>query len=675
MDDTPRHVLNAHLNLTNIIEEDSIREIMLDTFTKLKELLLNHCGPYGKFAMLNDTSNPRANPIFTKDGINIIRAVEFASPMQTMVKRTVAYIGSRIETAAADGTTSAMIIAISALEHLLITFNSARPDQQIRPMIDTFIGPDIGKELFSEVTADNLRNFKVSQAKLTEIYSEFVADIESRLECAKYTLDGLTDTLSHRLTHSTEHIRKALIKYIAYHQACVSSHNDLELSKAVAEMFTIIPESAWGHVFFQREKFETKDRIKAIVDRNQYSLPATLMQQNMLNINMNTKLFYEHATLIVLGCNLSEGDMLRWNPVYAAMERAVQNNTPLVVLTPGNMCGITRDTIQTFRQTHPCNKIAFLAHQTSQPKMNDLLGIKLVAGHDPSDEDTGKVDIIEDVTVAYDNQTLQLNNLYANPDNVLIHPLVGSKEFPVMDIVLEMMQKTIEVLKNDDRNPTTQEQMLDLQRLYNKIHLTSRATIKIGGSIHDNAAALDVVMDTIGAVQHSLSKGFVLGGNRSLQQALTDMIFDDCHQNGSLSVENYQLFTARLLKLIFAVTFIAAIKDMVKGIIRHAPPATAHNLTTLDLIHSVDIISGLPGIVPDVLMKAIKEDLPLEAIPFPLIIQPSTIDGQILSRFGDVGLKFINTVRIMSPGGVYCVPEKEAKKTSWLARFMRVKRS
>jgi chaperonin GroEL (HSP60 family) len=105
-DTTPamsRQVLNAHVGMTNVIEQGDIDTTMLKTFATIKATLEDHCGPYGKYAMLVDPTNPVSQPAFTKDGINILRAMEFVSPIERYVKNTVAYIGSRVERAAGDG--------------------------------------------------------------------------------------------------------------------------------------------------------------------------------------------------------------------------------------------------------------------------------------------------------------------------------------------------------------------------------------------------------------------------------------------------------------------------------------------------------------------------------------------------------------------------------------------
>ena len=103
-----RPIVNANIGVTNILESNDIYTIMLDTFTDIVRVLSDHCGPYGKFAMITSATNRVAEPVFTKDGIGIVRAMEYMSVMQEYVRNTLAYMGSRVETAAGDGTTSSI---------------------------------------------------------------------------------------------------------------------------------------------------------------------------------------------------------------------------------------------------------------------------------------------------------------------------------------------------------------------------------------------------------------------------------------------------------------------------------------------------------------------------------------------------------------------------------------
>ena len=76
-----RPIINANVNVTNRIESEDLRKIMMDTFDDIATVLSDHCGPYGQFAMIVNPANKIAEPVFTKDGIGIVRAMEYMSPI------------------------------------------------------------------------------------------------------------------------------------------------------------------------------------------------------------------------------------------------------------------------------------------------------------------------------------------------------------------------------------------------------------------------------------------------------------------------------------------------------------------------------------------------------------------------------------------------------------------
>ena len=112
-----KRVLNTNTGLSNIIEGDNIDNIMNNTFVKIANVLSDHCGPYGMFAMI-PSEDGLSDPKFTKDGMNIVRAMEFINPMEREVQDNLLYIAGKVERASGDGTTSSMIIVCEVLKTL-----------------------------------------------------------------------------------------------------------------------------------------------------------------------------------------------------------------------------------------------------------------------------------------------------------------------------------------------------------------------------------------------------------------------------------------------------------------------------------------------------------------------------------------------------------------------------
>ena len=110
----PRAILNANRGISNVIEQKVINTDLRRVSDNIFNVLKHHYGPYSGFAAKDD-GQPLNETIFTKDGIGIIRAIQYASPQEEWVRKTIAYIGSRMESSVGDGTTSAMMFTSVAI--------------------------------------------------------------------------------------------------------------------------------------------------------------------------------------------------------------------------------------------------------------------------------------------------------------------------------------------------------------------------------------------------------------------------------------------------------------------------------------------------------------------------------------------------------------------------------
>ena len=65
-------VIDANKGVTNVLESETIHTDLANVYDKIYNTLKAHFGPYSKFAVLIDPSDVLADPVFTKDGINIV---------------------------------------------------------------------------------------------------------------------------------------------------------------------------------------------------------------------------------------------------------------------------------------------------------------------------------------------------------------------------------------------------------------------------------------------------------------------------------------------------------------------------------------------------------------------------------------------------------------------------
>lgn len=599
-----RQIFNANLDITNITPKKDIDKILLNTFEYIAKTLEDHCGPYGGFAIINDPLRPTEEPMFTKDGINIVRNLEFASPMQEFVKKNLAYVGSRIESAAGDGTTSAMIMAAVAQRELIKRLEKTKNAYSYKNLVDAF---DAMVEKLEEHYRDNIT-----------------------------TLDEIC---SHNIDSTT---RKEVIKYIAWNQAYTSAHGDREVADAIVKIFTTTPESAWDYMFLMRERFETKQRVNIVLDETQYTIDRCDIHRNdQMTEAMGTKCIRKDIPFIASSFNLTEGDY-DVQPLIARIKDDIVNKKPLVVLAPSLGDNATKDMISDLMIGNPEHQVAIFYTDAHDPVVNDIIIVRLLMG-----DDLGQPFHEGICDLEYDGEKLMLNGLYENPDGDIEHPYTKDKiKYPQFNEILKHIEGVIAEQKKDVASSQSNYYLERFNKYRNKMFLTKRVFVKVGGSAHDNVSGVDVMMDAILATRHSLKKGFVLGGNRELYKAL-ELI----HDTYSAETKYQELWK------IFAKSLRIAIETVFKSTCKHFKSKRLRNkkinYSSFDILH------------PEVAEVNIWEhmftgdfSIPTQEPFYGVIIQPSPVDIEIVKRFGEFSLKFAYSRKIVTPGGVVLNPEK-----------------
>lgn len=604
--DFSRKILNANIGMINTIEQKDIRDVMIKTFDKILNILTAHCGPYAEFAIIKDQAMQTDEPIFTTDGVNIISAIEFASPMEEFVRSMVKYIGQRTEMAASDGTTSSMIITIATLKYLL------------KYMIDGKI------------------NTKTTYSEFKEVYNLFQERISTDILKSKYTVDRIYDELvtTRKLKDIT---RSTIIEKIAYNQAFTSSHGDVILSELVAEMFKSIPEKAWQFVSFERENVEKEWDYKLIIDDSQISIDAMVMDKSMLNSELGTELHIKKSKLITIHQPLMMASPEYQQLFAPILEKAIEEDEYLTIVIPSRSDNQTKNELLAYAKKHPTKKICIFTTYLENPEMNDLIVSLLVRGLSPLDVKQ-VFSVQENVKIDFTNNILKLNNLYVNKGGNPIHPYAENPEaFPIYTQGLDTVVRIMETIKNQSPNAAANERLQYYQKMFNALYLTKRATVRIGGKAHDNTAAIDKCMDTVGAVRETLRHGFTLGGCWTLWSILTNRMKEE-NKNSKL----YKLLNSFKLAIDELHSISLGVGKRLKTPSEDQLPeggAIYYDITKTEGYENFDIENILTKNVP---------------------IQPASIDTTIIDRFGEVALKFVYTNRVISPGTVY-IEQKEKK--------------
>lgn len=587
------NIVDANIGITNIIAHSDIEGLMMQTFSELEDVLTDHCGPYGKFAMIKDQLDPTAEPVFTKDGINIVRSIEYISPMQNFVRSTIAYIGSRIDMIAGDGTTSSMIIAVAALRSLIKNIKEA--------------------------------GVHFSYKELTDGYDNFLNMVEDKYKHHVWTID--------RLAKEARISRNKAIKKIAAAQSYTSSHGDEEISNVVAKLFSSLPQEAWNYINVSRERYETEKRVELKYDYSDFSLDRiSILHPAMLNSEVDTCYKSNDATLLIVNGPIADTTLV-YQDLLERINKITIDDPDLVVICMGCDSNMSTNLINMLHKKDIMKKVCIFT-QVNETRRMEMRALAILANEGRSAFPPAvNYCVKEHVIVDYKSDgTLSFHKLYQIESNDMItHPWYDDPTRVAYHDFLSMINRFIEIESKEPPSRLREDGIMEAKKLYNKMLLQEKVTVRIGGLAHDNAAILDVLTDCLKASKISLTKGFVFGGNKTLYTVLKEIYDEISHLKANPVV-------------FFVKAFMDAITVTESALFKYTN-ISFDNMTEDEknklLTGSYDIITKF------------STTSMLDLLHHPVVIQTATIDQNILRRFGEVALKFINTVRIITIGGIY----------------------
>lgn len=89
IDPGARRIVNQNNGVSNILDMDASEDQIIDTLDRCATILKGHCGPQSGYAMVLEDMSAGMDfkpSLFTRDGIRILSAVEFMSPMERYIK-------------------------------------------------------------------------------------------------------------------------------------------------------------------------------------------------------------------------------------------------------------------------------------------------------------------------------------------------------------------------------------------------------------------------------------------------------------------------------------------------------------------------------------------------------------------------------------------------------------
>ena len=489
--DEYRQVLNKHRGLSNIIEGDDITVGMTNVISRIKDILKDHCGPYGKFATRCDV-NPAIKPTFTKDGINIVEGIELISPLERYMKEQIQYIGKKVERAAGDGTTSSMIIASKLME--------------------LFLDFDLNGVAYNDFYED---------------YNKFVRNLGKILN---------------ELAIITDPEDKEMVRQVAYTQAMTSSHGNKDLSEKIAEIFATSPRKSWDNLRYKRNPYEGSQQFEIEVNDSDYHCRAYPHNNKMMNNERGDERNHETCDIIFSTTGLVDMS-IDYDYIKGQIEQRLEedNPEPLIIIIPHHADATTRGEIDTILHKRDPKKVIgiFSVRTTDNVRINDMVAMSAVFGSYYY-ELTDNPLVLKGAKFDYRHGEIYISNVVERTEEN-IHPDVDDDESPVASF-LAILDQAIEDVNNGIASTDFASKLDNYDRIYNAVMLQRVQELKIGGVTYDNAAMLPVVDDSIKAAREALREGIVLGSFETLREALTSYWVEkdyelESHEHGNRFIE------------------------------------------------------------------------------------------------------------------------------------------
>lgn len=665
--------ITANHGATNTINNIQYYTLIRDTCSQIYNILASHCGPYATDALIitdNDRNlKDRHYAIFTKDGINIVKSIEFISPIQRHIQSLIAYIGERVDSLSHDGTTTSMMLFTKLVE---LYMNDIIKCEKNKTPIDR-------------------RHLKTQLLKI-------LSDLVSYFEKDVITIN--------RFSEDFKISKQDALRFIAYHQAMLSSKGDRELSKAIVEVVETLPVELYGLFSISQSGIETDKRFTVVKEDFNYRLSVGWNIDDM-NHAMGTEYIAETCDIIVSEDDLKPGNMaleiivnhiakFRKDafPVQVECEdvdittgtvfiknnvvnpltfeigtvfQLVVNQTPLnngvwvynginepltrpekkkdLVLITKSLDGSLMTEIQKINR-RSLNKIIVFTMSTPNPyssKSTILSALMNTAGvYHLQDhlQDPSKNYLIKDAKVHFKNRRLYISNLYEK-DGSNYHPFYNNPgTFEPYDLMIKEVKSYLDVCisgKLRIETATDKFRYEDYVEIYRRMMCSEVRQLQISGMTHDVLADRDVLQDSFGAVLSSLENGFIIDGYLKFNTYMD--------QDPSFENDNGVIITLALLDILSSTHRLN--KKEIIDVIECIPFKDESSYYFYPVNGRLSNFEHCKFNISENFTIVDKDNNPIT-----IVMQPADTYRELFRRLFDLLPKLINTNRAIIPGTV-----------------------
>ena len=600
------------MRYNNCLKDENLDRTLRSTCIFIYNILKEHCGPLCEYAFIKDVKNPIDDGNFTKDGINIVRSLEFSTPIENALKNTIAHIGASVERIAADGTTSSMMIAIKVLETL-------RTNKLVR---------NVPTSLFVEA-------WKKFEAELNKEYTEGKSVIT--LDTVEKAICKDTKSISYR-----NKLRREAIRGIAYSQTYTSSHGDVEFAKTVSNLFTNVPKQAWKTITVRRAEFETDSQYRIETDDSEWTFAKVgiIPFNERLGENMDGILIREKQKCVFSTVPPLCGGGLDNQELMNRIHQSIRNGEDITYIVPSNVDAHSRNSMDQLFLDNPLSKttiIFIIPEKDGLPPELEIMPM-LLEGY--------QGEFFYELTCDYTSNGKQLKidkgiHQFEHTDLCMMHPWLDDDRHVVYNEYVKKLTTSIANAEKDfDRSEINKAWYENSRKLLNKLTVINRVNFVVGGSLYNNLTAVDIVNDTLPAVKRSLESGFCLGGNKSLYRAIITIrarLFNNVSEGSREYLINQLIDT-------ICDAFGAAIIALDECIVQYDKMSYRQRKNyRFDPYKTTDVITGTSIGIEDLANVGSSK---VEA----LIMQPIKTDLELIKRFGEMVIRFIKTNKMITVG-------------------------
>lgn len=627
--DAAKLVVNTNMGLTNVVSIADSIPIINKTLDTCMNILFGHCGPFARYSMLLNgfTAGENFEPsVFTRDGIRVLSAVEFVSPIERYIQELLTYIGGRVDNYAKDGTTTSMLITAKFIKGILAARDSFN---------------------------------KASTVNVAKSVNEYFNKLNKDINTYKFTVEKIAEFIKWDYTEA-DLIKAASI--VAYMQALSSSGGNIQLAECVREIFASSPKMAWDFISYRNSPKESEIPYSVNIPDydTKFKVSLAMTSNNIFNKGLGTEYEEENVRCIIVPGGIIAND---FNTI-GLMEYVNEypSDQSLIIISASIDPAIIRDIAKLNQsRTAPISTWQYMSDmRVNNMALDYELQVALaICGGTPysyrseiNEKMSDKYTFVAK-RVHFFGGYMHIYDTAPTAEGTCLHPYyidrnTASDYYNDLRTVIE---EQLSLYESNARNDQRDRNFL-IETL-NNLACVHRPTLYVGGTVHEQVANADVVQDVLGAIMSSLKHGFFVNGVwsfmdlvRSMEDVCTDVA--ECHSSTISTIKSINTDTR--------------VKQVVHSCLRNAAYdvwdhlyKNSTDLYQLDRGSYWNILCTKPSNV-----EFFIEDMDnfAKANNYP-ILHPVGIYTELLKRINELAIKFALSEKIIVRGGVVMPEDKQ----------------